>query len=166
MNVSVTSMIRIIKMISCCFPIRWESDNTSQLSKRKKKRFDRVNIFLKHLKADTAEQKKTFFLVKNSLQLKLLITIIMTENTQSIQKSSMNPWGQSTANKSRFHPKGGMQSPKLEIHLSFSWNRRLKSTQTSLLLVLFFQDFEEIKNHLKDQSFTFQQDRVPSNLVQ
>ena len=51
--------------------------------------------------------------MKNSLQLKLLLTIRITECTQNLQQSSKSHWERSTANKSCFYSWCEMQSPNL-----------------------------------------------------
>ena len=106
------------KMISSCFLRRWERNNTSALSKIKKQ-LGRANVLLRDLKAGTAEQEIIFFLMKNSLQLKLMLKFRMTKCKQTFQQSLRSPWGQSTSDKSHFHSWCELQSPNLGSHVWF-----------------------------------------------
>ena len=73
---SVTSMRRIIKSDLKLLPYKMRKRQYLTLV-QKQKRLSRANILLRHLKGGTAEQNIVFFLMQNSSQLNLLLTIRM-----------------------------------------------------------------------------------------
>ena len=77
------------EMISSCFPTMKKRQYFAPVQKRE--RLNRANILLRGLKAGTAEQEIVFFfLMMNSSQFKLLLTILIT--AQNLQQSLMSPW--------------------------------------------------------------------------
>ena len=134
-DMNVTSMRRIIKNDLKLLPYKMIKRQYLTSFKKQKKKRDKANILLRDLKLARQREKLFFFLMKNSSQLNLMLTIRMTVCMQNLQQSLMRPQKQSTDNKIRFQTWFVSQSPNFGSHFWFSWNKELRLTQISTLII-------------------------------
>ena len=110
-----------------------------------KKLLDRAKALLRYLKAGTAEQEivlsdeKPFIIVASVNNQKDRVyaksSAVIDESVRTVYRR-----------KRRFHSWCGLQSSNLGSHLWFSSNRGLRSTQTSTLIIFWFQFLKRWKN--------------------
>ena len=130
MNVSVASMKTIIKnnFQLTLYKMRKRQYLTPA---QKNKKLERANIILREMKAGTAEWE-IVFLMKNSSQMKPVLTIIKTECTENLQHWWLleNSLIQTKAGFSH----GVVWVQKSWSHLWFLWSSGLRSTQNIIYL--------------------------------